>query len=304
MTTNINIISGFLGAGKTSLLKKIIPKMKGKVVLIENEFGDVSIDGDLMDNQLPIREIYAGCICCSVAQDFERAIEELALEYKPHHILIEPSGVGSLSDVIKVCKRVSKKSDLDIKINHVITIVDVRAFEDYLENFGGFYLDQIKNANLILLSYFDQIDGEELEKIIAKIRENNQGAFILNRDWYSCDGESLIGILNSIENCEVNSIEEKPLIPATRVFSSLSFSEPRIFPLEELDKMLASLKHQEQGYILRAKGILELDNKQFIHFNYTPHHYSWEYLVEAKGTKVAVIGTNLKKDEIKKLFNK
>ncbi len=302
LRTNINIISGFLGAGKTTFLKKIIPEMKGKIVLIENEFGNVGIDGDLMDNQLPIKEIYAGCICCSVVLDFKKAIEELTLEYRPDHILIEPSGVGSLSDIIKVCKKISEGSPFDIRINHLITIVDVSSFSDYSENFGGFYLDQIKNAHIIFLSHFEKINHEEVKKVISKIRLHNQTAFILEEEWYTYEGYKIIDMLNTIQNCEIDIKDKTQVMPANRMFCSVSLEAARIISAEEIDKMIASLKDKEYGFILRAKGILELETQQFINFNFTPHHYDWEYLKRPKETKVVVIGSNLNNENISKLF--
>lgn len=278
--------------------------MKGKVVLIENEFGDIGVDGDLIPKEFPIREIYAGCICCSVVQDFRKAIEELALEYKPDHILIEPSGVGSLSDIIKICESISKKSDLDIRIKHLITIVDVSAFEDYVENFGGFYLDQIRNAHIIFLSHFDKIEHKEMVRIISQIRLNNQTAFILKEAWHSHDGEEIIEMLNTVNSYEIASKEKPVLMPANRMFSTFSIANPRIFSEKEIDTMLASLKDKEYGSILRAKGILELNTKQFIHFNFTPHHDHWEYLEECKATKVVIIGSDLNKQKISEGFQK
>jgi len=112
MGTNINIVSGFLGCGKTTFLNKVIPNMQGSNALIENEFGNIGIDGDLIQHSLPIKEIYSGCICCTVKENFNKALEELVLEYKPDNIFIEPSGVGSLSDILKVCNRVSSNINL------------------------------------------------------------------------------------------------------------------------------------------------------------------------------------------------
>lgn len=304
LNINLNIISGFLGAGKTTFVKKIIPNMKGKIALIENEFGDIGIDGDLISDKLPIREIYAGCICCSLVQDFKKSIEELVLQYRPDHILIEPSGVGKLSDIVKVCKKISENAHLGIKINQLITIIDVSAFDDYLENFGKFYLDQIQNANIIFLSHIDKVDEEEVEKVISKIKSSNEKAFIIKDEWYSCNGERIVEILDTVESIEVKLKEKAPSMPADNVFSTLSISNPGIFSEKELDKMLASLKDKKYGVILRAKGILQLDTKQLVHFDFTPHHYNWEYIEEYKEAKIAVIGSQLKKQKISQCFTK
>ncbi|WPC41140.1 GTP-binding protein [Clostridium sp. JS66] len=302
MSINVNIISGFLGAGKTTFLKKILPNMKGKIALIENEFGDIGIDGDLINDKLPIKEIYAGCICCSLVKNFKDSIEELALEYKPEHIFIEPSGVGNLSDIIRVCDKISENSNFDIKINHLITIVDVSAFDDYLENFGGFYLDQIRNANIIFLSHIDSIDDEKVEEVISKIKLNNEKAYILKDDWYSYEGEKIIEILDTIEDFQIDLKGEAVSTPADKVFSTLSISNPKIFSEKELDKILSSLKSKDYGYILRAKGILELDTKKFIYFDFTPHHFKWNYVEEFKEAKMAFIGNELKREKILQCF--
>jgi G3E family GTPase len=298
LSTQISIISGFLGAGKTTFLKKIIPGIKEKIVVIENEFGNVGIDGDIIGDRIPVREIYAGCICCSVVQDFKKAIEELALAYQPDHILIEPSGVGSLSDIIKICKKVSDSSQLNIQIAHSITIVDVSAFDDYAESFGGFYLDQIKNAQIIFLSHFDKVSNEEIEKVISMLQMNNPKGFIVKEDWYSYEGDRIIDILDAMEAYEIN-LEEKPALSrANKIFNTFPIIAPRIFSKDEIDKLADSLKDDEYGAILRAKGILELDTHQCIHFNFTPYHYHWEYIEEKKETKIVFIGSNLNKEKI------
>jgi len=302
VSININVISGFLGVGKTTLIKKIIPAMKGRIVLIENEFGDVGIDGNLIPGEFPIKEINSGCICCSVAKDFQSAIEELAEIFNPDEILIEPSGVASLSDIVRICRRVSAQDQLEISIKRQITIVDVSAFNDDLENFGAFYLDQIQNAHIILLSYYDYLNSEDGEKVIAQIRSLNQTAFILKEDWFSYDGEKLMEILEAIEGCEIESKENTVLLPAHKMFRTFSIDCPRIFTQGELDQLLASLQDQEYGFIFRAKGILELDTNQCIHFDFTPYHTSWTYLDGSQFGKVVVIGSDLNLDKISALF--
>lgn len=302
MSTKITIISGFLGAGKTTFLKKIIPSLVGKTVVIENEFGSVGIDGDLLNDRLPVREINAGCICCSVVQDFKKAVEELTLEYRPNQILIEPSGVGCLSDILKICIRLATNPVLDIKINHLVTIVDVRAFDDYIENFGGFYLDQIKNANIIFLSHFEKIASSDLERIISIIQLKNPEAFILEEDWISYDGDRLVEIMEATEGKQRSVLKGNPLAAANIVFGSFAFTKPKRFTSAEVDRLLESLKHRELGYILRAKGILELETNEAIIFNYTPHHQSWDYIRETKDCRAVVIGTGLNTTKLKELF--
>ncbi|WP_346880061.1 MULTISPECIES: GTP-binding protein [unclassified Clostridium] len=302
MGTNINIVSGFLGCGKTTFLNKVIPNMQGSNALIENEFGNIGIDGDLIQHSLPIKEIYSGCICCTVKENFNKALEELVLEYKPDNIFIEPSGVGSLSDILKVCNRVSSNSTLNIKIKDVITIVDVDSFNDYSENFGSFYLDQIENAQMIFLSHFENLVDSEVEEIIKKISLINPKATIFKEPWISLSGEEIVETINSMESYEIELKDRPAFLAANKMFETFSIDKLRTFSEEEIDKVLLSLNQQEYGFIVRAKGIVQLSTKKLVYFDYTPHHYHWEYLETVKTTKVTVIGSNLDKKKIVGIF--
>ncbi len=302
MGTNINIISGFLGCGKTTFLNKVIPNMQGSNALIENEFGNIGIDGDLIQHSLPIKEIYSGCICCTVKENFNKALEELVIDYKPDNIFIEPSGVGSLSDILKVCNRVSLNSTLNIKIKDVITIVDVDSFNDYSENFGSFYLDQIENAQMIFLSHFENLVDSEVEEIIEKISLINPKATIFKEPWISLSGEEIVETINSMESYEIELKDRHAFLAANKMFQTFSIDKLRAFSEKEIDKILLSLNQQEYGFIVRAKGIVQLSTKKLVYFDYTPHHYHWEYLETVKTTKVTVIGSNLDKKKIVGIF--
>lgn len=302
MGTNINIVSGFLGCGKTTFLNKVIPNMQGSNALIENEFGNIGIDGDLIQHSLPIKEIYSGCICCTVKENFNKALEELVLEYKPDNIFIEPSGVGSLSDILKVCNRVSLNSTLNIKIKDVITIVDVDSFNDYSENFGSFYLDQIENAQMIFLSHFENLVDSEVEEIIEKISLINPKATIFKEPWISLSGEEIVETINSMESYDIELKDRPAFLAANKMFQTFSIDKLRAFSEKEIDKILLSLNQQEYGFIVRAKGIVQLSTKKLVYFDYTPHHYHWEYLETVKTTKVTVIGSNLDKKKIVGIF--
>ncbi|WP_346877044.1 MULTISPECIES: GTP-binding protein [unclassified Clostridium] len=302
MGTNINIVSGFLGCGKTTFLNKVIPNMQGSNALIENEFGNIGIDGDLIQHSLPIKEIYSGCICCTVKENFNKALEELVLEYKPDNIFIEPSGVGSLSDILKVCNRVSSNSTLNIKIKDVITIVDVDSFNDYSENFGSFYLDQIENAQMIFLSHFENLVDSEVEEIIEKISLINPKATIFKEPWISLSGEEIVETINSMESYKIELKDRPAFLAANKMFETFSIDKLRAFSDKEIDKILLSLNKKEYGFIVRAKGIVQLSTKKLVYFDYTPHHYHWEYLESVKTTKVTIIGSNLDKKKIVGIF--
>ena len=188
----VQIVSGFLGAGKTTFLNKYLPLLKGKTVVIENEFGDVGLDGELIQEDLPVKELYAGCICCSLALDFQKGIKELAEQFHPDRIVIEPSGVGRLTDVVKACDRAREKEGIDLRITKLIVILDITEFEDYIDGFGAFYLDQIQNAGLILLSNLEQVSKEEKNRLISEIREVNPDAVIYEDDWRKMEDAALL----------------------------------------------------------------------------------------------------------------
>ncbi len=302
MKTHIHIISGFLGAGKTTFLKKMIPNLNGKVALIENEFGEIGVDGDLLEKSLPIKEIYAGCICCTVVQDFKGAIEELISVHQPDHIIIEPSGVGSLSDIIKVSKMIAGKSEAAIEIQHVVTIVDVNAFEDYLENFGSFYRDQIENAKVLFLSHLDQAADSDVEKAISKIREINKRAYISRENWHARDGETIIEVLDALKGLQMEHRENLDMVSADKVFTTVSIRSPKIFSKKELEATFVLLKQIAFGQILRAKGFLSMDTDQGIYFDFTPHHQHWEYINGKTERKLIFIGRNLQREKIIKTF--
>lgn len=301
--TQIHIISGFLGAGKTTFIKKLIPELSGKVALIENEFGEIGVDGDLLEGSLPIKEIYAGCICCTVVRDFEKAIVELVREHRPDHILIEPSGVAALSDIIKVCSMIEKKSGLGIMLQNIVTLVDVNAFEDYLDSFGAFYTDQIRNARALFLSHLDLVSEKEVQKAVGKIQKFNPKAFISPKDWSTLDGELLLGIMDTAGHREISEYMNQT-VPADQVFSTVSISTPKTLDNDNIESLFSLLAGKNLGGILRAKGILSMDTGEQIYFDYTPRHRHWEYIDSAKETKLVFIGRNLEKESILKTFQK
>jgi len=190
--TKIDIYSGFLGAGKTTLIKKMIKEAYcgEKLVLIENEFGEIGIDGGfLQEAGIQITEMNSGCICCSLVGDFSRALKKVVAEYAPDRILIEPSGVGKLSDVIGAVRRVT--SD-ELTIGSFVTVADATKCRLYIKNFGEFYNNQIETAHTILLSRTDVISSEKLAQAVALIREHNPDATIVTTPWDQLDGEQIL----------------------------------------------------------------------------------------------------------------
>jgi G3E family GTPase len=302
LSIDITVVSGFLGAGKTTFLKKVISGMQGKGALIENEFGDIGIDGDMFGDELPVREIYAGCICCSVVHDFKKTLEELVSSYSLDYILIEPSGVASLSDIIKICDIVSKSSKADIKLKRLITIVDVKGFEDYISDFGGFFLDQIENANVILLSHFEEGDDEKVESVVSRIRSYNEKALIFKENWYQLEGGEILYSIDSAEREGYSLEETEKSNPANRTFETYSARNTKSFSEEEIEELLISLKSKEYGHVLRAKGILTTDRGKYVNFNFSQYSSSWSYVGICEESKAVVIGQDLNREKVSKLF--
>lgn len=205
--TKIDIISGFLGAGKTTLIKKLLKEALAdtKVVLIENEFGEIGIDGGfLKEAGIEIKEMNSGCICCSLVGDFGTSLQEVLKTYEPQRILIEPSGVGKLSDVMKAVEQV--QTDVEVALNSAVAVVDASKCKLYLKNFGEFFVNQIEHAGTIILSRTGNISEEKLKNAVDLIRTHNKTAVIITTPWEQLEGEH---ILKTIE--EANDWEEKLL---------------------------------------------------------------------------------------------
>ncbi len=194
--TKIDVISGFLGAGKTTFIKKLLEEAvaKEQVVLIENEFGEIGIDGGfLKDSGIEIREMNSGCICCSLVGDFGKSLEEVITTYHPQRVIIEPSGVGKLSDVMKAVRDVAVH--LDVELNSSVTVVDVKKCKMYMKNFGEFFNNQIEYAGNIVLSRTDIADKEKVEAAVAMIREHNAKATVITTPIDQLTGEQLLEII-------------------------------------------------------------------------------------------------------------
>ena len=207
--TKIDIISGFLGAGKTTFIKKLLEEAIAgeQVVLIENEFGEIGIDGGfLKDAGIEIREMNSGCICCSLVGDFGASLKEVLTKYKPDRIIIEPSGVGKLSDVMKAVIDVS--ADMDVALNSAVTIVDAAKCKMYMKNFGEFFNNQIENAGTIVLSRTDITDASKIQKDVDMIREKNPKAAIVTTPVAQLAGSQLLEIIEKRDTMLDDLLEE------------------------------------------------------------------------------------------------
>lgn len=206
--TKIDIFSGFLGAGKTTLIKKLIAEAFAgeKLVLIENEFGEIGIDGGFMqDAGIQVTEMSQGCICCSLVGDFGEALKKVLEQYAPDRILIEPSGVGKLSDVIRAVQGIDEH---DITLNSFTTVVDAKKCKMYMKNFGEFFNNQVEHAGTIILSRTGEMSEEKVAEVVAMLREKNANAVIITTDWKQLDGKQ---ILEAMEHKDTLEMELKHL---------------------------------------------------------------------------------------------
>ena len=337
--TKIDIISGFLGAGKTTLIKKLIGECyKGeKLVLIENEFGEIGIDGGfLQDAGINITEMNSGCICCSLVGDFGEALKKVLSEYTPDRILIEPSGVGKLSDVIKAVQDIDTD---DACLNAFTTVCDAGKCKMYIKNFGEFYINQVEHASTIILSHTGGMSEEKVQKALALIREHNTEAVIVTTPWDELSGQQLLeaiegtsSLKNEIEallkehrhhhhhdhdeECECghhhHDHDEECACGchghhhhhhADEVFTSWGKETAKHFTVHEITEILKSLENEDEyGIILRAKGIVSGENGQWIHFDYVPGEPDVRIGSAAVIGRLCVIGSKMKEEKLGVLF--
>lgn len=207
--TKIDIVSGFLGAGKTTLIKKLLKEVLAgtKVVLIENEFGEIGVDGGfLKDAGVEIKEMNSGCICCSLVGDFGASLQEVLTTYQPERILIEPSGVGKLSDVMKAVQGV--KTEVEVQLNSAVAVVDASKCKMYIKNFGEFFINQIEHAGTVILSRTDKMSEEKIKQCVEMIREHNSKASIITTPWDQLDGKDILDTIEGAKDLEAELMKE------------------------------------------------------------------------------------------------
>lgn len=331
--TKIDIISGFLGAGKTTLIKKLLnDSLKGqKIVLIENEFGEIGIDGGfLKDAGIEIKEMNSGCICCSLVGDFGESLKEVLSKYQPDRVLIEPSGVGKLSDVKTAIEGVKEASVL---LNSSVVVVDAKKCKLYLKNFGEFFINQIEHAGTIILSRTDTLAEDKIAKCIQLIRQHNEKATIITTPWTELTGQTILEAIENQDNLEQELLEEVEELHhhkdgcscgehhhghqeescncgnhhhhADEVFTSFGMETPLKYSKSELEIILEKLDDdKEYGMVLRAKGMLGSENNSWLYFDYVPGELSVREGKADYTGKICVIGSNLQKEKLKELFDK
>lgn len=315
--TKIEIVSGFLGAGKTTLIKKLLKEAFAgeKLVLIENEFGEIGVDGGfLKEAGIEITEMNSGCICCSLVGDFGTALKEVLEKYSPDRVIIEPSGVGKLSDVVKAVEAVGEK------VNSSVTVVDGQKCNMYMKNFGEFFNNQIENAGTIVISRTQKMKKDKLEKCVAQIKEKNERATVITTPWDEMDGKVIVNAMEHIEldmhdddhhdhdeHCTCGCHDHDHghhHHHADEVFSSWGAETPRKYTEEEIQAILKELSDNDDcGIILRAKGIVPCTDGTWLHFDMVPEEYELRHGDADYTGRICVIGSMLDKEELTKLFH-
>ena len=339
--TKIDIVSGFLGAGKTTFIKRVLETVKNeKTVLIENEFGEVGIDGGFLeDSGIEIKEMNSGCICCSLVGDFTSNLQEILEKYEPERVIIEPSGVGKLSDVMKAVELVESK--LSIEPGKSVTVVDASKCKMYAKNFGEFFNNQIQYADIIVLSRTDITDDKKQANAIEIVRQINPGAKIITTPLKDLDNDQIFEILEKDTDLAKQMIEEVKNNHhehghhhehgkacgcgheghehhheheeacgcghhhhhADEVFESWGKEQIAKLGRQKLEDILEKLSESsEYGVVLRAKGMLELDDNTWAYFDLVPGEVELREGRPCYTSKACVIGADLDKAKLEELF--
>ena len=339
--TKVDIISGFLGAGKTTLIKKLIKDVFAgqQIVLIENEFGEIGIDGGfLKDAGINITEMNSGCICCSLVGDFATALKKVVDEYHPDRIVIEPSGVGKLSDVENAVENVAGEAGLEIAT--ATAVVDAKKAKVYMKNFGEFFNNQIETARCIVLSRTQDISADKLDEVVTLVRGKNHEASLITTPWDEIDGKVIFGAMSDAKALEHELEHEHDHHhhhdgeecccghdhdhdhdhehhhhdhehhhhhhhdhDADEVFTSWGVETVKKFDQNELDSILDKLANTEEfGQVLRAKGIVQSADNRWLHFDLTPGEKEIREGSADYTGRLCVIGAKIDEDAIAKLF--
>lgn len=348
--TKIDIVSGFLGAGKTTLIKKLLKEALSteQVVLIENEFGEIGIDGGfLKEAGIEITEMNSGCICCSLVGDFGTALKEVLDKYHPDRILIEPSGVGKLSDVMRAVEGATASEG--VHLNSAVAVVDAKKCKTYLKNFGEFFANQIEHAGTVILSRTGEMSDEKINAAVALIREHNAKAAVITTDWNKLDGGKILETIEDAKDLEAELMQEVLKAHehdhehgedctcgchdhdhghhhdhdehdhdhhhhdhdghdhhhhhADEIFTSVGIETSSKFTKEQVQACLDALEDTEKyGMVLRAKGMLPTEGDLFIHFDHVPGESEIRDGSAEYTGKICVIGSELKEDNIRALF--
>lgn len=329
----INIISGFLGAGKTTLIRKLLTgSIRGeKVVLLENEYGDVSVDGSFMkDSGITVTELSNGCICCSLVGDLHAAIDELIAKYQPDRLLVEPSGVGKLSEIVAAVEKAGERHE-GLEISGCATVVDAKKCKMHIKAFGEFYLDQIKTADTVIFSRTQLMTAQQVEAARALIEENHPGVRIITTPWDDLSADAMMEVIESGKpilsqeemehhhhdhdghctcGCHDHDHEHEHEHhhhhhghDADEVFVSIGAETARRYEQTEIQAMLDQLSQEEKyGHVLRAKGVLQAPGGEWFQFDYVPGESQFRPGTADYTGRLCIIGAHIHEAALRELF--
>ena len=292
----ILLVSGFLGAGKTTFIKEMAKNINLEFVVLENEYADIGVDGDFLNEKnLNVWEMSEGCICCSMKGDFKSSIKKIYSEINPEYLVIEPTGVGMLSSIIENIREINNN---DIEILSPLTLIDITSFNEYLETFNNFFIDNLKNTEKVLLTKLENFNHFEIENIKNKILEINNNLEIIITDYRNFPKEWFADLLNkSIDN----KIIDKNFSLKTHInLRTFSKENVNLKTMDELGLFLNKLVDGDFGKIYRAKGIVKVDG-YWGKFNLVYKNFEMEPITDAKRTKIVIIGNNLDIENLKNI---
>ena len=292
----ILLVSGFLGAGKTTFIKEMAKNINLEFVVLENEYADIGVDGDFLDEKnLNVWEMSEGCICCSMKGDFKSSIKKIYSEINPEYLIIEPTGVGMLSSIVENIREIDNN---DIEILNPLTLIDVTSFNEYLETFNNFFIDNLKNTGKVILTKLENYNPFDIENIKDEILKINSDLEIITDDYRTFPKEWFGEILN--KNID-NKIIDKNFSLKTHInLRTFSKENVNLKTMDELGLLLNRLVNGDFGKIYRAKGIVKVDG-YCGKFNLVYKNFEMEPITDAKGTKIVIIGNNLDIENLKKV---
>ena len=315
----VNIISGFLGAGKTTLIKKLLTGSvrKEKIILLENEYGEVGVDGSFMkDSGIIVDELNSGCICCTLVGDFQKAVDDLIAKYHPDRLLIEPSGVGKLSEILAAVER-AKERHSDLVVTGCATVVDAGKCRMYMKNFGEFFLDQIKTSATVIFSRTQLLSAERIEKSRALVEEQHPGVRIVTTPWDDLSADTLLEVIESGKPMEIHLDDDDDDDEdehehhhhhhhghdADEVFVSVGVETANRYEQDEVKAMLDKLSDEEEyGTVLRAKGVLQNAAGDWFQFDYVPGESQFRPGTPDYTGRLCVIGAHIDEKALRELF--
>lgn len=292
----ILLVSGFLGAGKTTFIKELAKNINLEFVVLENEYADIGVDKDFLDEKnLNVWEMSEGCICCSMKGDFKSSIKRIYSEINPEYLVVEPTGVGMLSSIIENIREINNN---DIEILSPITLIDITSFSEYLETFNSFFTDNLKNTGKVILTKLENSNYFEIENIKNEILKINNNLEIITDDYRNFQKEWFGEILNkSIDNKIIDKNFSLKIHINLRTFSKENVN---LKTMDELGLLLNRLVNGDFGKIYRAKGIVKIDG-YWGKFNLVYKNFEMEPITDAKGTKIVIIGNNLDIENLKNI---